>query len=79
MSNHEPFDPQANLARDNEPEVGLTPKRWQRMKELFGAALQLEPAERSAFVRDACEGDESLHAEIESLLAAQLCRAPAVK
>ena len=39
------------------------------MKELFGAALQHEPAERSAFLREACGSDEPLRAEIEALLA----------
>jgi len=59
----------ANLARDKEAEVALTPERWRLMKELFGAALQHEPAERSAFLREACGSDEPLRAEIEALLA----------
>lgn len=44
--------------------------QWAKIKELFGAALELEPAERDAFLRDACGHDEDLRAEVESLLAA---------
>ncbi|HLK08069.1 MAG TPA: serine/threonine-protein kinase [Candidatus Angelobacter sp.] len=46
------------------------PQQWGRIKELFGAALELEPAQRDGFLRDACGTDENLKAEIESLLAA---------
>jgi eukaryotic-like serine/threonine-protein kinase len=48
----------------------VDPDHWQRAKELFGSALALEPAERSAFLAQACSGDETLRQEIESLLAA---------
>jgi serine/threonine protein kinase/tetratricopeptide (TPR) repeat protein len=58
-----------NLARDKEAKVALTPERWRLMKELFGAALQREPAEQNAFLREACGSDEPLRAEIEALLA----------
>jgi serine/threonine protein kinase/tetratricopeptide (TPR) repeat protein len=46
--------------------------QWARVKELFGAALELEPSQREAFLREACggDGDEGLRAEVESLLAA---------
>ena len=44
--------------------------KWQRAKELFGSALAHEPAERTAFLAQACGGDETLRHEIESLLAA---------
>jgi eukaryotic-like serine/threonine-protein kinase len=46
------------------------PQQWGRIKELFGAALELAPSHRPAFLRDACGADENLKAEIESLLAA---------
>ena len=46
------------------------PQQWGRIKELFGAALELAPSARAAFLRDACGEDENLKAEIESLLAA---------
>ena len=47
-------------------------RQWARIKELFGAALELEPGQRDAFLRQACggRGDEGLRAEVESLLAA---------
>jgi serine/threonine protein kinase len=48
----------------------VDPDRWQRAKEVFGSALAHEPAERSAFLAQACGGDESLRQEIASLLAA---------
>ena len=42
--------------------------RWLRIKEVFGDALQREPAERSAFLAGACAGDSDLRAEVEKLL-----------
>lgn len=44
------------------------PEKWEQVKELFTLALERDPAERSVFLRQACGGDESLLAEIESLL-----------
>ncbi len=32
----------------------MTPQRWERIKELFEAALERSPEERSAFVAEAC-------------------------
>ena len=43
---------------------------WPRVKQIFEAALEREPAARPAFVREACGGDDALRAEVESLLAA---------
>jgi Tol biopolymer transport system component len=42
--------------------------RWERIKQLFQAALDRPPAERSAFLHDACGGDRDLRVEVESLL-----------
>jgi Tol biopolymer transport system component len=42
--------------------------RWQRVKALFEAAVELAPAERDAFLASAAGGDEALRREIESLL-----------
>jgi len=47
----------------------MTPERWQRVKEIFQAALERAPGERSAFLAEACRGDESLRKEAESLIA----------
>ncbi len=44
--------------------------QWERVKELFDAALQREPAEREEFLKDACGPDDSLREEIRSLLSA---------
>src|SRR6185503_12609905 len=47
----------------------ITPQRWQEIDRIFAAALEREPAGRSAFLDDACGGDELLRKEVESLLA----------
>jgi hypothetical protein len=44
--------------------------RWQRVTDLFNAALERQPAERAAFLDAACASDADLRAEVESLLAA---------
>src|ERR1044072_294653 len=46
----------------------MTPEQWQTVKEVFEAALVYAPEERSAFVGQACRGDELLCREVESLL-----------
>jgi serine/threonine protein kinase len=47
----------------------MKPERWKEIERLFNAALELEPARRAAFLNEACAGDDSLRAEVESLLA----------
>jgi len=44
--------------------------RWQKVKDLFGDALEQDPAGRKVFLDQACNGDHALRAEVESLLAA---------
>jgi serine/threonine protein kinase/TolB-like protein len=44
--------------------------RWRQVKDLFGDALEQDPAERKAFLDQACNGDNALRTEVESLLAA---------
>ena len=46
----------------------MTPERWERIKELFEAALERPPAERAEFLARACEGEAALHAEVKRLL-----------
>jgi serine/threonine protein kinase/Tol biopolymer transport system component len=46
----------------------MKPERWHRVKEIFHAALDRPVADRSAFVSAACEGDEALQKEVESLI-----------
>jgi Tol biopolymer transport system component/predicted Ser/Thr protein kinase len=48
----------------------MTPSRWQRVKELFHSALALPPDERSPFLAEACQGQDSLRKEVESLIKA---------
>ena len=43
------------------------PQQWKKIKEIFGAALEREPAERAPFLEEACAQDESLRAEVDSL------------
>ena len=49
----------------------MTPEQWQRVRPILESALELDPESRVAFVDSACEGDESLRLEIQSLLAEQ--------
>jgi Tol biopolymer transport system component len=46
----------------------MKPDRWQKVKEIFQAAMDRAPAERSVFVSDVCDGDEELRQEVESLM-----------
>ena len=43
-------------------------RRHHQISDIYHAALSLNPAEREAFVRNACDGDEALRREVESLL-----------
>jgi non-specific serine/threonine protein kinase len=45
--------------------------RWQRVKELLGAALERPAEARGAYLREACDGDDGLRREVESLLSAE--------
>lgn len=47
----------------------MNPERWKQIDELFDAALELHPNKRSAFLDEACAGDEVLRKEVEVLLA----------
>ena len=47
----------------------MNPERWQRVKELFDAALQCEPRERRHFLEQICGDDAELLEEVASLLA----------
>jgi eukaryotic-like serine/threonine-protein kinase len=49
----------------------LSPDQWQRVKEVFSAALERAPAARAAFLDEACgAGDALVRREVEALLAA---------
>src|SRR5215470_1310681 len=49
----------------------MTPERWQQVKGVLQHVLEISPAHRSAFLDEACEGDEPLRLEVESLLAGE--------
>ena len=49
----------------------MEPERWQKVEQLYHAALEREENERDAFLREVCAGDEGLRHEVESLLAYQ--------
>lgn len=48
----------------------MSASRWERAEVLLERALELPPARRGAFLRDACGDDAELRAEVESLVAA---------
>src|SRR5438477_5111011 len=48
----------------------MTPQRFQRVRDLFEAALDSPPEERLAWLARACNGDLQLYAEVEKLLLA---------
>lgn len=48
----------------------MTSTQWELVKETFEAALDRPQLERSAFIADACHGDDEVRREVESLLLA---------
>src|SRR5437667_3854622 len=48
----------------------MTPEQYERLTELFHAALEIAPGEQAAFLDNVSEGDADLRRELESLLAA---------
>src|SRR5579871_6545766 len=49
----------------------MQPERWRQVEEIYHAALEQEPAGRSAFLAEACHSDADLRREVEELLAQQ--------
>src|SRR5579863_1408783 len=47
----------------------MTPERWQQIRDVLEKVLELAPAQRSAFLDQACSSDQSFRQEIETLLA----------
>ena len=50
----------------------MTPEHWARVKDIFNEALEREADARRPFVAEASAGDESVRAEVERLLDAQV-------
>src|SRR4249919_2640994 len=48
----------------------MQPPEWEKVKEVFTAALELPSGERTAFLEQSCGADEALREEVDSLLAA---------
>ena len=46
----------------------MSPERYQQIGELYQQVLQLEASERGAFLAKACDSDEDLRKEVESLV-----------
>ena len=49
----------------------MTPELWQRLKPLFHAALDRDPAQRAQFIDDACADDPELKHHLNALVQAQ--------
>lgn len=49
----------------------MDPERWTRVKAIFHDALARDPADRSAYLADACGSDVEMRAELDRLLEAQ--------
>jgi serine/threonine protein kinase len=47
----------------------MTLERWRQIKGVLAAALELQSDQRTAYVLNACSGDDALRREVESLLA----------
>ena len=48
----------------------MSPERWQKINEVFMAALDRPLDERAAFLARACANDEELHRRVEAMLEA---------
>ena len=49
-----------------------TPLDWSRIRTLFQRASERPPEQRTAFLRDQTDGEDTIRREVESLLAAHL-------
>src|SRR6516164_1251317 len=46
----------------------MKPERWSAIEELFHSACSVPENQRDSYLHQACQGDESLRLEVESLL-----------
>lgn len=46
----------------------MNPERWQRLKDIFEQAVEMEASRRSQFLEEACRDDTSLRSEVNALL-----------
>lgn len=45
----------------------MTPEQWKQVNDLFHSALEREPTQRVAYLKEACDDDE-LREQVESLI-----------
>lgn len=64
------MDSGPRVAPSRDAEVKMSPEQWQRVNDLFYAALERDTSERQAFLLEACNDDSETLGEVESLLAA---------
>src|SRR5262249_11533538 len=57
-------------ARAEDARKQMTPERYQQIRSLFLAALELPANERPGFLQKSCQDDLSLRREVESLIVA---------
>ena len=50
----------------------MTPEQWEKVTEIYHAASELEGDARTAYLAEACNDDDELRGEVESLMAADL-------
>ena len=62
----------SHARRDEGATIGLamTPDRWNAITAIFHAAIARDTDARGAFLAEACDGDPTLRAEVEAMLAA---------
>src|SRR5712672_2849488 len=46
----------------------MNPERWQKIQQLYHAAMERDESQRAAYLGEACAGDDALRREVESLL-----------
>ena len=46
----------------------MIPERWQQVKDVLHEALQIPAGQRTSFLDNACNADQTLRQEVESLL-----------
>lgn len=46
----------------------MTPEHWRKVREIIASALELAPAQRRAYLENACDGDQNAISEIESMI-----------
>jgi serine/threonine protein kinase len=54
----------------------MTPERWQHVKQVLAAVLEIEPASRAAYLDNVCATDQSLREEVDRFLVAEAVAGP---